>query len=486
MLASSYLLVSRAGSRFSRSVMPLVLTLAALFAAGCGGGSGAIFSGDTAVVVLASSTANDQLSAFTVTIKSLTLTSKTGTTVNLLASPVTEEFIHLNGHAEPIATVSIPQGDYVSATETIEGSDPICNAQASGMNMTDGLTGGPSATINVPQPVTVTGKAMGLVLNLQVNKYPEGCPTPTEYGTAPPVSATFNLIPLAIATPPTNSSNGMAAGMEGTIVSIGSGGSGIVVSGLVDGQTPPVWQASVSNSTIFQGVSAASQLAAGIPVDMDVAIQPDGSLLATRVAVINSNTKTLTVASGPLMFVRSPVTWVIGAAQQGYLPESVGGFGYVNFANAQFQISGQLGNLASLPFNASFNSTNIVPGQNTTVTTQATGIAAGADYDPLTTISLRPQTVNGTVTGISTTGNFTTYTVTLAGYDIFPQFAIQPGQTTLLTNPNTVVVYADKSTRMLNSGAVSVGGLFRFYGLVFNDHGTLKMDCAQVNDGVTE
>jgi hypothetical protein len=30
------------------------------------------------------------------------------------------------------------------------------------------------------------------------------------------------------------------------------------------------------------------------------------------------------------------------------------------------------------------------------------------------------------------------------------------------------------------------GGTFRFYGLVFNDNGTLRMDCAQVNDGVDE
>jgi hypothetical protein len=39
---------------------------------------------------------------------------------------------------------------------------------------------------------------------------------------------------------------------------------------------------------------------------------------------------------------------------------------------------------------------------------------------------------------------------------------------------------------MLNSSALSVGGVFRFYGLVFNDNGTLRMDCAQVNDGVAE
>ena len=71
-------------------------------------------------------------------------------------------------------------------------------------------------------------------------------------------------------------------------------------------------------------------------------------------------------------------------------------------------------------------------------------------------------------------------------HDLFPNLAAQPGQTTVLTNPNTVVVYADSNAQMLNSSALSVGGVFRFYGLVFNDNGTLRMDCAQVNDGVAE
>jgi hypothetical protein len=48
----------------------------------------------------------------------------------------------------------------------------------------------------------------------------------------------------------------------------------------------------------------------------------------------------------------------------------------------------------------------------------------------------------------------------------------------------TVVVYADGNTRMLNAAPLAVGSLLRFSGLVFNDNGTLRMDCAQVSDGV--
>jgi hypothetical protein len=63
---------------------------------------------------------------------------------------------------------------------------------------------------------------------------------------------------------------------------------------------------------------------------------------------------------------------------------------------------------------------------------------------------------------------------------------VQPGQTTLLTNPNQVVVYVDSNTLQLNTLPLGVGSVLRFNGLVFNDNGTLRMDCAQVNDGVPE
>jgi hypothetical protein len=457
--------------------------------AGCGsGGTRTTLSGNTQVTVLATSTANDQLSSFTTTLDSLTLTTQSGKTVNLIASPVSEEFIHLNGHVEPIATVSLPQGTYVSASATYGGSDPVCNGQSPGNNMTDHLTGGPSGTVSLPNPITVDGKVMALVLNLNVSKFPEECPTPTEYVFAPPVAAAFDLTSLTIVAQASNSANGLALGLEGIISSVGPGATQFTVNGLVNGQTPPAWQVNLNSSTVLQGISAAAQLTAGMPVDMDVAVQPDGSLMATRVSVINTDTTTLTLASGPLMEVAysESVTFVIGATQQGYLPASDSGFNNVNYSNAQFQAPDQFKNLASLPFTAPFNSTTIVPGQTVTVTTQATASLGGPTYVPVATMVLRPQTVNGKISVISSAGGFTTYTVTLAQYDLFPQFAVQPGQTTLLTSPSTVTVYVDSNTQMVNQSSLAVGGVFRFYGLVFNDNGNLRMDCAQINDGVAE
>jgi len=97
-----------------------------------------------------------------------------------------------------------------------------------------------------------------------------------------------------------------------------------------------------------------------------------------------------------------------------------------------------------------------------------------------------PQTINGTVTAVGSEGSFTTYTVSLAAYDLIPALAVQPGQTTATTNPSTVVVYVDSNTQQLNTKQLTVGDVFRFNGLIFNDSGTLRLDCGQVNDGVPE
>ena len=182
---------------------------------GCGssGTNPPKFSGNTTVVILASSTANDQLFQFSVTVQSLTLTDQSGQTVSLLPTPVSDEFIHLNGHVEPLATVRIPQ---VSKTAPFNGgcSNSLTNA------------------VNI---------------------------TPT-----------FKLTSISIAAQPTNSENGKVLGVEGLISSVSPDGSGFAASALSsvgEGASDPTWQVVVSGNTTFQGVGGAAGLTAGMVVD---------------------------------------------------------------------------------------------------------------------------------------------------------------------------------------------------------------------------
>jgi hypothetical protein len=224
-------------------------------------------------------------------------------------------------------------------------------------------------------------------------------------------------------------------------------------------------------------------------VDMDAAIQSDGSQLATRISVQDSDTSNLSVSTGPLLQVASsqPSFFSVGRQDQGYLVTSdqAGVSMAYSFGNATFQILERFTNLQSLPFVPSFNASNIFDGQNVYVTTHATTLQGGPIYFPATTVTMVPQTINGTISGTSTEGSFTTYTVTLASYDLIPNLAVQAGQNTVLSNPSTVIVYVDSNTSMLNTQPLAVGSVMRFNGMLFNDNGTLRMDCGQVNDGVT-
>ncbi len=170
----------------------------------------------------------------------------------------------------------------------------------------------------------------------------------------------------------------------------------------------------------------------------------------------------------------------------GPLGVSLGNYACLGCNMTTFGITKQFSNVQNLPFPASFTMNNMVAGQFVVATFHELSGLGHAPYAIATTATLLPQTLDGTVSAIGSYGSFTTYTITLAPYDLFPQFAVQPGQTTLLTNPSQVVVYADSNTQMLNTNPITVGGVTRFYGLVFNDNGTLRMDASEIFDGVPE
>lgn len=477
-------------------------TLAALavFSTGCGSTSMSNttppLTGNTAVTVVVSSTANDQLAEFDLDFQTIRLTSQSGQTATLLSAPSSgqgtpAEFTHINGTAEPLLTATIPQGVYTSATVSLTSGEFVCIALGSSDGQealnSDFYTQVPSAsatTVTLPAPITVTGTSMALSLNLLVSQSATiGDCVNVDGFTGFSMSPTFNLAPLTLAASPTNAANGKVTSLDGQITAVGSSGNSFTLS-VPSAEGPRTLSIDSNGNTAYQGIGSFSELAVGTFVDMDGAIQSDSSLLATRIAV--EDPAAGNVLRGPLMDVTPSVSIVDMHAreQQGKdIAGYIGGFGAFDYSSASFQISGQLSNLATLPFAPSFNASNMVPGQEVYVSA-ATIPNGGGGYPIAATMTLMPQTINGTVLATSTIGNFTDYTVSLASYDLFPMLAVQPGQTTLENNPSQVEVYVDSSTQLLNTEPLANGSTQRFYGLVFNDNGTLRMDCAQVNDGV--
>ena len=489
---------SRLSSRRFRFVILLLVSLLIGIATGCGSGNGNLttkqkLTGNTNVTVVVSSAANDQLTEFGLELKTFSLTNQAGKTVSVISADQPFEAIRLNGGFEPITTISVPQDIYTSATATVGAASFTCvtllgpDTNSPGSLDTStyayGYTPDNMVTVTVPSQITVTGDNMVLNLGLEVLQsatyqscYPSG-----SYSITP----TFDLTPMEVAAHPTNPANGKAIQFEGQVSTIATDGDAFTLSES-DYYSPRIVTVRTDGNTEYQGIAGFGALQAGTFVDLDGALQSDGSLLATRMA--SYDTAALNVMTGPLLTVSSsgPDFYNYPLQQQGQnysvQPFGLGVYSYAD--TTLFSVSSQLGNIVELPFVASFNSSNMVAGQNVSVYSGPITAFNGGQTTTATTITLMPQSIDGNVITSLASGSFTIYTVEVAPENLFPTLSAEPAQKNLLTNPNIVNVYVDNNTQKVNTTALSAGNTLRFYGLVFNDNGTLQMDCAQVSDGV--
>ena len=445
---------------------------------------------NTSVTILVSSTANDRVVQANLTLTSLVLTDAMGGAVKVLSSPKSAEFMHLNGPMESLVTVDVPQGVYTAATAALGNSNFACVVLTSSGGISAGTTTlvGATPTVTLPGQLSISGTHVNLVLNLQVSAS-QGYSACSALYAAPPlndatITPAFTLAAAAPSAQMMSPDLPGETGLIGVVTALASDGTGFSVAG-ADG---PAWSVKANGSTVFQGIAGLSGLSVGQPVNFDATPQSDGSLLASRVEVTDTNASELTIWRGPLIFVSNAapqrdlfVTESAGPLNSG----SEGGGWALGFdASTVYKTSAQFGNLSSLPFPARFDAGTIVSGQSVYLSAHASAFPDAPGLVAVTTVTLVPQTLNGAVTGVSSAGSFTIYTVALASYDLFPALAQQGGQTTILANADSVVVYADGSTQSLNTAPLAVGSVLRFNGLVFNDGGTLRMDCAEIWDGV--
>jgi hypothetical protein len=482
------------------SCAPLLLTVAIStgMLAGCASnGMPKVAPSPTKVVVVMTSTANDRLAQFFITIKSISLGDKAGNTVALYSNPNPQggstgnaEFMHLNGISEPLVIATVPQGVYTQATVAITScsfTNVTVNSSGGVVESTyaEGLCGQGTGqtTVNLPAPVTVSGPTMALSLNLQVaqsftlnaNTFPQ--PTYT-------ISPVFTLTPLTLSLQPSNELNGKFSAIDAQITSINAAANSFATQ-TADGFALTVNTAAGTN---FQGVAGFSTLTVGTLVSMDVTTQPDASLLATRVEVNDLAAPTTSI--GPFLVPGSQTNQFVTIPVEAEGCTAVGTpfcgsiFGYDN--NTVFGFSGQFSNVQSLPFPAVFSGPGLLLGQNLSVF--SSGQLMGQGFELATTVTLSPQVVNGTVMAISNVNNFTVYSVSLALDSLIPTLQATAGTTINRLNAptNSMEVYVDSNAQLLTSSPIAVGSVLRFRGLVFDDNGTLRMDCNLIRDGVPE
>lgn len=458
-----------------------------LWVASCGGGGGSSAPPgpppNSSATVVISSDANDQLTAFGIEVQSLTLTSDKGDTVTVSSKSQTGEFMLVNGAQAPFATATIPQGTYTGATVVVGGASFQCESVISGSITTASYAYGqtPSAQVSLtlPQPLVIDSDSVGLKLNLLVGSSASLSLGPFSALTATGpscgasdlnymITPTFTLTAFALA------NEGGVNGLEGEITGTTASG-GFQLASALGAESLTV---TTDASTQWQGISGSADIKPGLFVDLDGALQADGSLSATRVSV--ADPAAVNVRRGPVIFVAGGVPELQITPLVGQGPDQLVDVEQYTTTGTLFQISPSVDNVGALPFAAVFNATTVVPGQSVYVTAPA----GETSESVANTITLMPQVVNAEVLGISQSGSFTIYQVQLSSDDLFAILQTAPGTTNLLSYPSTLYGYVDGNAQMLSTSAPAVGQTLRFYGLVFDDGGTLRMDCTKILDGL--
>jgi len=468
----------RLGIAVSASVLAVVLS-------GCAvnGNGTPPPAGNTKATLLITADNNAKIPIIKFNLQSLALLKTDGTSVSLLTSPQTVELGSLNGAARPLAVATVPQGLYTYIEMTYGQSSFVVIDQSGGPNDTDvgnyrfGAEAQP-ITLKVPltSGLTVTGSAMGILLDLNIPKSITYTPFLAGSSSIQPGGGTTNFTPVyslsavTIAAQPSSMKDGLVEDVHGQV---SAGSTSLLTITSDDGATLSF---GTSGATIFAGTSGTAVPAIGSYVDVDAALQPDGSMLATRVETEGTQQYDLV---GQIAEYHSQYPFIenTGREQQGpNLPNGTGDsvLPLALGTSPLFAIAWPNGTApGGLPFTPRFDSSSLATGQNIATPVDSLQAPAG-QFPTVHTVTLEPQTIDATVTAVASTNGLTTYQVNLFPNDLTAIFG---------TTPN-VTVYATSATHTITSTPLTGGMVGRFRGFLFNDGGTLRMTAIEVEDGV--
>lgn len=390
----------------------------------------------------------DRIVSFELTIDSVGLRSSHGD-VSLLSTPRRFELSRLASKFEPLLLSNGAQGDY-SAVVIAVSNPEVSFIDSSGVLHQDVAASLTSSIETMDFPLSIGSTPMAI-----------------------------NLLPLA-------ESVSFGGGNVVTVTPRFGGSAPAFLSGVEDlvGRVTAVGSSSftidVGNGTFtfatdpnieFQGLTALSELEAGMTVEVDAVVGSDATLLVNRIK-LESDVASALVVDG--------LTISLALAQLQMLVRDVHGSSGVTLpgvgkaltvdtnASTQFRLEPDHVDLNNLDFTPTFNALTIAPGQNVRAAT------AGGDVTTITAdeLKLEEQSLDGiagTVTAGSVSGQFTV-PLNLAAASAFAQ----------LTGHTSVVVILQPSTELFifNLGdcvTCITGQPVRVRGLLFFSGGQYRL-----------
>jgi hypothetical protein len=460
----------------------ITLGLAAGLILGCSNSvapsTGNLATGATATLpVLITDAPSDQLVSFSLTLNTITLTDSAKKTTSILSTPTTIEITHLNGIQAPLLTATVPQDTYTSAAFTFSNPQITYINSSGAAVVASPVLATTSYTFTFPTAFTVGNTSTSLLVDLIASQ------SVTISGTTVTVSPVFSLrpVPPATAAPPMGQ-NGTGMQQTGTVVS------STATSLTIQPGQGPSFTVTTNSSTVLQGFTSLTSLTAGELVEVDFTVQSGGVYLASRIELEPAppNAAQANLLTGTVLTIPSvrPVDldFTMGVIQ-GVGPAGSTSAGAVvtvdTTPSTTFAITPQFVSLSGLPFTPTFTPANLTSGQAVGVITSGTlASPLSGSSVAATNVYLVPQTIDGTVTAVSTSGTYNTYTLTLASGSAFGS----------LSGATSITVYTGSATAgpvgVASPPAITVGSTVRFNGLIFNlGSGKFAMVAACSPDG---
>jgi hypothetical protein len=262
-----------------KKVIVFTLVALALVIAGCGGGgTSTTNAGATNASLFTGDAVNPAILKFELNISAVTLTgtSPTPTTGNLLTKPAEVEFVHQAGTFEPLALINIPQGTYSGATLTVGNPELVVVNGTTPASVPVTLS---STTISVTFSPAITVSAtsnsqINFDLDLAASVTLNGSPTITSATVAPKFNVTTSTVN---ASGNEDSDSGEIEDVHGSVTAI------TAPNFTVQTKQATITFATDANTKYKDGITQLSDMKVGDIVEVDGTTKSDGTKLATKV-----------------------------------------------------------------------------------------------------------------------------------------------------------------------------------------------------------
>ncbi|HVJ09212.1 MAG TPA: DUF5666 domain-containing protein [Acidisarcina sp.] len=416
----------------------------------------------------------DWMLAFSMNINSMTLTRNNGS-VTAVSSTTPMEMMHLMGTMQPLAMISAPQGNYTGATISIGSANITYMDPATKLPVQKTIPGPITGIMNFNSPITVGSTPMAIGFDLDLAN-----------SVTRDASGNMTLNPVFHVTSgmqgvgnPLDPANGGIQQMMGAVSSVS--GTSFTMASM---QAAQALTFHTSSTTTFDNITGMSMMANGMLVIVDASLQPDGSLMATRVqSMMNSGGfmggGVITTISG------QPATQFTIVMQNGAGAGMMSSYfsqeATVNLSGSTvYQIKNVGVNLSNLPFAPIFDANHIYAGQSVMPISAGgmmmgggTGMMGGTSTLGSITasgVALQPQGFSGSTSASITSGSTASFTLTLSPDSAF----------TTLTGATAITVYQLPDTTISSTSPIASGATVRAFGLLFRDNGQWKMAALRI------